>query len=274
LGLSLRSLREAGDWQRVDHRSYRDQGIDREPQALIPDAIRYSERWSGRGHPAADDIRARHRERVEARSQGPEALTRVIERQKREGRERAIQSNERKKGARKIPQGALTREQLNEKRRAYCKANAEEINRKQNERRRANKDEVNRKQREYLRKRTAERRAAKNLARSQEQRPAKTKVRAVPLERGVASAGPAATPVSAEQSVKNWLAFRAEQSPAPDPDALANWLAYRERQANAAAEENRSQERSRDPEITAAGHRDSEPADRDPKRGRKNDLGY
>jgi hypothetical protein len=241
---------------------------------MMPGAIFYSERSSGRSHPAGDDIRARHRERVEARAQGPEALARVIERQQREGRERAIQSAERKDRAQRIPQGALTREQLNEKRREYCKANAERINRKQTERRRANRDEVNRKQREYLRKRTVERRAAKSLASLREQGPAKTKDRALPLEQGAASAPPAATPVSAEESVKNWLAFRAEQSPAPDPDALAQWLAYRESQANAGTAENRSQERSRDPEITGAGHRDAAPADRGSKRGRKNDLGY
>jgi MobA/MobL family len=268
------ALREAGLAVRVDHRSYRDQGIDREPQPRIPASILYSERMSGRSTPAGDDIRARHRERLEARAQGAEALARVIERQKREGRERAIQSTERKDGAKKIPQGALTREQLNEKRRAYCKANAEEINRKQTERRRANKDEVNRKQREYLRKRTAERKAAKNLAKLREQRPARTKDHAVPLEQGAAMPTPASTPVSAEESVKNWLAFRSERNPAPDQDSLANWLAYRESQANAATAENRLQEPSGDPEITGAGHRGSAPANRDPKRSRKNDLGY
>jgi hypothetical protein len=268
------ALREAGLTVRVDHRSYQAQGIDREPQPMMPGALVYSERLSGRSHPAADDIRARHRERVEARSQGPDALAFVIQRQKREGRERAIQSIERKDRAKRIPQGALTREQLNEKRREYCKANAERINRKQTERRRANKDEVNRKQREYNHKRTAERRAAKNLAKLQERRPARTKNQAVPLEHSRATPPPAATRVSAEQSVKNWLAFRADQSPPPDPDALANWLAYRESQANAAAAENRPQERFPDPEITAAGPRDGAPADRDPKRDRKNDLGY
>jgi hypothetical protein len=268
------ALREAGLAVRVDHRSYRDQGIDREPQARIPASILYSERMSGRSSPAGDDIRARHRDRVEARAQGPEALARVIERQKREGRERAIQSTERKDGVKKIPQGALTREQLNSRRREWRKANADEVNRKQTERRRANKDEVNRKQREYLRRRTAEHRAAKSLASFQEQRPAKIKDRAVPLEQGAASALPAATPVSAEDSVKNWLAFRAERAPAPDTDSVANWLAYRESKATAGMAEDRSKDRSRDPGVTGTDHRDGAPADSDPRRGRRNDLGY
>jgi len=267
-------LREAGLGVRVDHRSYKTQGIDREPQPLIPNEILYSERRSGRSTPAGDDIRARHRERVEARAQGAEALARVIERQKREGRERAIQSNERKKGARKIPQGALTREQLNEKRRAYCKANAEEINRKQTERRRANKDEVNRKQREYLRKRTALRKAAKNSSSSQEQLPTEAKGRALPPEQSPTSALKTSTSASAEQSVKNWLAFRAERNPAPDQDSLANWLAYRESQAIAATAASQSGDRSRDPEAKETGHRDGDAANSDPKRGHQNDLGY
>jgi len=42
------ALREAGVAARVDHRSYKDQGIDREPQPLIPPAILYSERYSGK----------------------------------------------------------------------------------------------------------------------------------------------------------------------------------------------------------------------------------
>jgi hypothetical protein len=70
------ALREAGVAARVDHRSYQTQGIDREPQAVIPRAILYSERRSGRSSPAGDDIRARHRERVEARLKGAEEHSR------------------------------------------------------------------------------------------------------------------------------------------------------------------------------------------------------
>jgi hypothetical protein len=268
------ALREAGLAVRVDHRSYKTQGIDREPQARIPASILYSERMSGRSSPAGDDIRARHRERVEARAQGPEALARVIERQRREGRERAIQSIERKDRAKTMPQGALTREQLNQKRREYFKANADEINRKQTERRRANKDEVNRKQREYNRKRTALRKAAKSSSSSQEQLPTEAKGWAVPLEPSATSARQASTPVSAEESVKNWLAFRAERNPVPDKNSLANWLAYRESQATAVTTENRLQDHAGDPGAGGKGHRDAEPAGNDPKRGHKNDLGY
>ena len=81
--LTNEALREAGLEERVDHRSYRDQGIDREPTPMMPRNIYYAERNSGRPHPAGEDIRARHRERIEARSRGPRALARVLEAQKK-----------------------------------------------------------------------------------------------------------------------------------------------------------------------------------------------
>ena len=270
--LTNEALREAGLAVRIDHRSYKDQGIDREPQPRIPPKVFYAERLSGQSTPAGDDIRARHRERLEARAQGPEALARVTERQRREGRERALQSSERKAGVQKIPYGALTREQINARRQERRKEHAEEINRKRTEWRRANKDEVNRKQREY-RKRSLERKAAKEAAGTDNRRPSKTMDRA-PLEQGATSALPASTPASAEESVKNWLAFRAERAPAPDKDSLAAWVAYRESQATVAGAENRLPDHTADAGAGKNGHRDAEPAGNDPRRGHKNDLGY
>jgi hypothetical protein len=61
------ALREAGVAARIDHRSYRNQGIDLEPKPMRPGSNVYGERNSGRSHPAGKDIRARYRERVEAR---------------------------------------------------------------------------------------------------------------------------------------------------------------------------------------------------------------
>jgi hypothetical protein len=127
------ALREANVAARIDHRSYKDQGIDREPQARLPPEILYSERKGGRSTPAGDDIRARHRERVDARLKGGEELARVLERQKPESRQHAIQSAERKKTHKKTPAGALTREEMNQRRRELRKANAEQMNIKQRE---------------------------------------------------------------------------------------------------------------------------------------------
>jgi hypothetical protein len=153
------------------------------------------------------------------------------------------------------------------------KANADEINRKQTERRRANKDEVNRKQREYNRKRTALRKAAKSSSSSQEQLPTEAKGHALPHEQSPTSALQMSIPVSAEESVKNWLAFRAERNPAPDKNSLADWLAYRESHATAVTAASQSRDRSRDPEAKETGHRDGDATNSDPKRSHQNDLG-
>ncbi len=267
------ALREAGLSVRVDHRSYRDQGIDREPQAVLPPAILYSERHSGKSTPAGDDIRARHRERVEARRQGSEELARVLERQRREGRQRAIESAERRKGEKRIPNGALSREELNRKRREYYKANAAEIKRKQTERRRANADEVNRKQREYLRRRQAEKKAAQASLNPQEQQPVIAKARTLrSAEQNAMPPGSMSSPTTAEESVKNWLAFRKNDQQVPDAESLKYWLAYREQQTEtASSSKSTSQDRSRDPDGGASGNQDSD-AERNSTHGRDNDV--
>jgi hypothetical protein len=267
------ALREAGVAARVDHRSYKDQGIDREPQAVIPPAILYSERHSGRSSPAGDDIRARHRERVEARLKGAEEHARVVQRQKAEGRQRAIESAERKALHKKTPQGALTREQINEKRREYRQANAQEISRKQRERRRANPEEVNRKQREYYRKRRTEQKAATSSLSVHEQQPAEAMNRAsASAEQKAASLGQASPTVSAEESVKNWLAFRERQKQLPAKESLSEWLAYRESQTQAKSPKSPTQDRAREPGAVGAGDPGDPAVETNSKRDRKNDA--
>jgi hypothetical protein len=234
--ISNEALREAGLSVRIDHRSYQDQGIDREPKPLIPQSIVYSERLSGRSNPAGDDIRQRYRERVEARLKGPAELARVIERQRKEGRQRAIQAAQGRRAKNKTPTGAMTTEQLKAKRREYLKANAAEINRKQRERRSANREEVNRKQREYAQRRKADRLAA-TPARTGEQ----------PLRMATAGAARLAEPSpvstsnptptgSAGESVKNWLAYRQSQKQVPATASSEEWLAFRESRTAKAAE--------------------------------------
>lgn len=266
------ALRQAGLAARVDHRSYKDQGIDREPKPVIPQTIVYSERRSGRSSLAGEDIRARYRERVEARLKGPEELARVVQRQKAEGRQRAVESAERKALHKKTPQGALTREQINEKRKEYYRAHAQEIIRKQRERRRANPEEVNRKQREYNRRR-AQQKAASSLG-VQEQPAADRRARAaasaeqeaVPLDRDLSSA-------SAEESVKNWLAFREKQRQLPAEKSLDNWRAYRESLTRAASPKSHAQKHSRAPQGVEKENQVGPGTDKKSKRGRKNEAG-
>jgi hypothetical protein len=262
--ISNEALHEAGLSARIDHRSYKDQGINREPKPMLPQSIVYSERGSGRSNPAGDEIRARYRERVEARSTGPEELARVIERQREEGRRRAIQGAERRQLKNEIPSGAMTREQLNAKRREYSKANAAEINRKQRERRTANKEEVNRKQREYLQRRKAERLAAKDSLDHQSQRSSSAKAGAsISAESKAATPSAPLPPASAEESVKNWLAFRENQKQAPANESIKQWLAFRESQKTHATAPT---------PAMGGGDKGTEPADGNSQRGRKNDL--
>src|SRR5882762_11353701 len=58
------ALREAGLTARVDHRSLKHQGIDREPVPTIPEKVFYTERKTQGRSAAGDAIRARHRERA------------------------------------------------------------------------------------------------------------------------------------------------------------------------------------------------------------------
>jgi MobA/MobL family len=229
--ISNEALREAGLTARIDHRSYKEQGIDREPKPLLPQSIVYSERGSGRSNPAGDEIRARYRERVEARSKGPEELARVIQRQREKGRERVIQAAERRQLKTKIPTGAMTREQLKAKRRQYNKAHAAEIRRKQRERRRVNREEVNRKQREYAQRRKAERLAAKHSPGNEQQQPgAKTAVARI-AEASPISPHSHSPTLNAEESVKNWLAYRKNQKQLSAAESPNEWLAFRASQA-------------------------------------------
>jgi hypothetical protein len=265
------ALQAAGISARVDHRSYRDQGIDREPQPVIPRSIVYSERASGKSNPAGDEIRARHRERVEARLKGSEELARVVDRQRAENRQRAIEAAERRRANRKTPEGALTREERNQKRLEQRKANAEEINRKQRERRRANADEVNRKQREWRRAHTEEarrrereyysrrraeqghtvRHSSKYRQQTADTRPTQT---LDPARGNAAARGRPRTSRSAEESVNNWLA-------------------YREKQRRAEAARGASRDGPRDHAVEEADGRDTAEAGKDTHRGRNNDAG-
>jgi hypothetical protein len=229
------ALREAGLTARLDHRSYKDQGINREPKPPIPQSIVYSERHSGRSNPAGDDIRERYRQRVEARLKGPAELARVLQRQREEGRQRAMEAAERRNSHHKTRTGALTREQLKAKRREHDRANSAEINRKQRERRSARREEVNRKQCEYRQKCKAERVAATHSADQEEQqRAAGSGVARLAEPSAVAPRGPSPS-VSAEESVKTWLDYRRQQRELPAADSLRDWLAFREGHMRTAA---------------------------------------
>jgi hypothetical protein len=244
-------LREAGLAERVDHRSYRAQGIDREPVPMMPRKVYYAERNSGAAHPVGEQIRARHRERSEALLRGRAALARVLERQRKEGRQRALANAARKEGLpKKTPHSALTREELNHIRRESYPTRAAEINRHRREHRRAHAaeinlkkpewrkthaTEVNRQQREAYRKRRA---ALEAVKAGRPLAPGRSARKGAGAERSAAlherSAGnppersePAARKIekpespTAEESVRRWQRLRELGQPSPTPEESA-----------------------------------------------------
>jgi hypothetical protein len=172
------ALREAGLEARVDHRSYEQQGLQREPRAPLPDKVFYAERKYGPSE-AGNAIRARHQERVEAKQVGADELARVVERQRKELRERALEDFKRRDSQpMKTRWIALTKEERNalrrekyearrvierqdpvaearrrqlarERGREWLAKNPERARQLRREWRSEHRDEVNRKQREY-----------------------------------------------------------------------------------------------------------------------------
>ncbi|HXR89827.1 MAG TPA: MobA/MobL family protein [Steroidobacteraceae bacterium] len=230
------ALRQAGLDARVDHRSFEKQGINREPTPTIPEKVFYAER-AAHGHSAAgDEIRSRHRERLDARIKGKEELTRVLQKQKAELRERAIDDAKRREAQpEKVRWSALTREDRNKKRRekyqhrratekldapteakrreaarqryyARMQRDPEAIREARRRWRSANAEKINRQQREYRQKR-----AERSQSSSPSPEDSANRWKAAYGDNG--APGP-----SAEESARNWLAFH-EREGLADPTA-------------------------------------------------------
>jgi MobA/MobL family protein len=262
--VSNEALRDAGVAARIDHRSLQKQGIDREPVAAIPQKVYYAERKSGVRTRAGDEIRARQRERVEARLKGSDELARVLQRQKEENRRRAISSGNGKDALpRKTPRSALTREELNQKRRERHQANAQALNQKRreryrenaeverqkyrtwrqanaeevNERRRqwraANAEKVNARARDYRRAHAADDAARRwSKLRDNDKRAAEAAERSGGTEQGAVWLGEAQRPVSADEAARNWEAFRDRQKETDSTQAVSEGPAHESRRAH------------------------------------------
>jgi hypothetical protein len=225
------ALRQAGLTARIDHRSLERQGVGRAPVPDIPEKVFYAERRSGKGTAAGDAIRARHRERLEARLHSEGEFMRVRERQKTELRRDAAEHFERRRAEpKRIRWNQLTRDERNAHRRKQYAArraleksdpvleakhresrrlearrmqerNPESVRASRRRWRHAHADEVNRKQREY-------RLARRGRSRS------------------------SASETTAEQSAKNWKAYLESHGSGPTPEESARaWVNYLERQA-------------------------------------------
>jgi hypothetical protein len=238
------AYREAGLTMRVDPRSFKDQGIDREPTPRLPPKIYYAERKTGKPTPAGDQIRAAYQERVEARLKGGDELARVLQKQKEEKRQRLTEYAQRMAlTPKRKAWGALTREERNESRRRKHHANLEEFNRRRRERykknpgpvleqgrawRKANADRINARER-TLRKGNADRINARRRELYRVAGAEKKRLQAL-KERGLEQrAQPEKAPVgSPRKSAAVWLEYRKQQPrEAMAQDSVADWKAFR-----------------------------------------------
>lgn len=249
--LSNQALERAGVSQRIDHRSLKDRGIDREPTLTIPEKVFYAER-AGRFSAAGNEIRARHRERLEARKLGPEALASVIAKQREQLKAQIECERERQRlQPKKTPLGSLTREERNAYRRAHYRKNSdldpaalakrraagrrgyhlqmqknpEAIRQARRRYRDENSEEMNRKQREYRHKNAAARNAKRR-----EQRQAKS----IELQRTTQPRIAKAADNDSQAAAIRWKEYRAKQGPGRTTAELAQrWKEYRAQQGPA-----------------------------------------
>jgi hypothetical protein len=194
------------------------------------------ERDRGTGTQAGDAIRARHRERVEARQKGPDELARVLQKQKEERRQQAIERDKQKAlEPKKRSWSSLTRDELNARRRELYSINRERILQRARERNQANPERRSEQRRAYRQRKIEElRRKSLDLNAERTTEPAKQQstTRAITPEeaarnwRAYRDKHPD-TP-TAEESAKNWLEYRKSHGTGPTAEESAkNWLEYR-----------------------------------------------
>lgn len=295
------ALRQAGLQTRIDHRSFEHQGINREPAPIVPAKVFYAEQQSQAGSAAGDEIRARHRERVEARAKGDAELSRVLRSQQAQLKERAREDFKHKNAQPKqIRWGMLTREERNARRRELYEARRaiERADPVAEAKRRAMRhaEYQARKQRNPEALREASRRwrsAHPEEAREKSRRSwslhreernrqkreyrrirAQTLSRKAPNPRG---AGPARdlskwTSYTPEESARRWkMKYGEAHSPGPTAEEAArNWLALHERERLSGPSEAKTpRTREQDRETTS---RDDDDDDRKRRRQHHHDF--
>jgi hypothetical protein len=295
-------LHHAGVAARVDHRSFERQGINREPTPTIPEKVFYAELRSRTPSAAGNEIRARYRERVEARLKGGDELARVLQRQKAALRERAVADSKRREARPKqIRWGALTREERNEKRRerylarraiqkldtvgeakrretarlsfrARMQQNPEAVREARRQWRKAHAKEVNGKQQEYRKKHAQElalkRREYRRVHAEEENRKQRER-----RQRGAEPGLSKSSSPTADESAQRWKAYRESHGPGPTPEESArNWLAFRERQKLSGPSHSTTPP-AHDKKGLEGASADDEDADRKPRRQHAHDYG-
>jgi hypothetical protein len=216
--------------------------LDVEPTPTIPRKIYYVERRTGVGTRAGDEIRAFHRERVEGRKQGKEALELVLRRQREQTRARlaeyASQQADRPK-RRLSPQEE--RERGIERQREWRSANRETYNQKRREQYREKvaaggaeyerqRDALRRRERERYRANIEANRARKrenyaNRTHGQEKAGASIVEQRDAVAKGAAISSEQLPPSpTAEQSARNWLEYRKQVQPVTAEESARQWF--------------------------------------------------
>jgi hypothetical protein len=232
------ALLEAGIREQVDHRSYFAQGLDRDPAPAMPQKVFYAERMHGRTS-AGDEIRARHRERVEARLKGKGALEQTLRKQKEEGRRLAIRRfREKSQLPKTVAYGALTRDERNQLRRQGYQVNKDAINQRRRQKSQelvCLDDQTQKSGLEIRRERRREQyRAMSEDEREKMRESARIQYRnrvAVKKERELSTAAAPKPPPAptAEESARKWQAYRENLGQGPTAEESAKkWLADRE----------------------------------------------
>jgi hypothetical protein len=295
--LTNEALQKAGLATRIDHRSFKRQGLDREPSPDIPEKVFYAERRSHQSTPAGDAIRARHRERVEARLKGGDSLAQVLQRQKAALREWALESSRSAEKSKQLRWGSLTRAQRNERRRERYRArraiektdlaaearrreasrlafrarmqhNPEAVREARRQWRKTNAEKVSQNQREYRKAHAQELAQKRREYRRRQAQELTEKPRGLRQERTQHMTMPSSpTP---EESAQRWRDYRDTHGPGTTAEESArNWLAWRERQPSPAPAESMTPPHEARPEGRS---RDDDDLDRKPRRHHERDF--
>ena len=279
------AFRQAGLKTRIDHRSFKQQGINREPTPFVPPKVFYGERRLREGSAAGDAIRAKYRERVEARAIGDIELSRVLRTQQAQHKEVAREHFKQERGSpRKVRWSTLTREERNARRRALYEARRarERADPVAEEKRRAMRhaeyqarlqrnpealrESARRWRRDHLEQAREAGRRSWSVHREERNRKKREyrKLRAQELAKQ--------TSPTAEESARRWKIYRESHGPGPTAEESArNWQALRERDAFSGPAQT-SATRMSEREVETAS-RDDDDTDRKRRREHEHDFG-
>ena len=221
-------LKEWGFESRIGARTL---GLDEEPMPRIPHKILCMERKTGVPSQIGEDIRRCYAERVEARRQGPEALARVLTKQKEEGHKKALERALQKAAApRKRAWAALTKKELAQRALDYYRRNKDRINERRREAYRRNPEPIKQKQREAYQRNPELMRQKRREARARERAELSPEQQSVQRKGREQQKVLAQTPEDSGKRRLEWREQHKEELAQTPKDAAQRPLEWREQQ--------------------------------------------